>query len=61
MQTVECGTSPELFLARIIVLLKCFKWLSGSESPLKGVMDGVVNRFGGAACSTSSVKGEEFT
>ncbi|XP_021810958.1 uncharacterized protein LOC110754223 [Prunus avium] len=38
-----------------MALLKCLKWLSGSESPLNRVMDGVVNRFGGAAHSTSSV------
>ncbi|CAL8117010.1 unnamed protein product [Prunus armeniaca] len=37
-----------------MALLKCLKWLSGSESPLNGVMDGVVNRFGGGARSTSS-------
>ncbi|CAL2276687.1 unnamed protein product [Prunus armeniaca] len=44
-----------------MALLKCLKWLSGSESPLNGVMDGVVNRFGGGARSTSSVKGEQST
>ncbi|CAL8116157.1 unnamed protein product [Prunus armeniaca] len=36
-----------------MTLLKCFRWLSGSESPLKCVKEGVENRFGGAACSIS--------
>ncbi|CAL9001823.1 unnamed protein product [Prunus brigantina] len=44
-----------------MALLKCLKWLSGSEFPLSGVMDGVVNRFDSGACSTSSVKGEQST
>ncbi|CAL8168135.1 unnamed protein product [Prunus armeniaca] len=71
-----CGTSPELLprkvianalhisassaLWRIMTLLKCFRWLSGSESPLKCVNEGVENRFGGAACSISGVKGVEI-
>ncbi|CAL9019258.1 unnamed protein product [Prunus brigantina] len=44
-----------------MALLKCLKWLSGSESPLNGVMDGIVNCFGGRARSTSLVKGEQST
>ncbi|CAL8176008.1 unnamed protein product [Prunus armeniaca] len=48
-------------LPRIMALLKCLRWLSGSESPLNEVMDGIVNRFGSGAHSTSSVKGEQST
>ncbi|CAL9024307.1 unnamed protein product [Prunus brigantina] len=57
--TLHIRASPALY--RIMALLKCLKWLSGSESPLNGVMDGVVNRFGGEACSISSVKDEQST
>ncbi|CAL9024168.1 unnamed protein product [Prunus brigantina] len=46
---------------KVMTLLKCIKWLSGLESPLKCVKEGVENHFGGAACSISAVNGEEFT
>ncbi|CAL9013900.1 unnamed protein product, partial [Prunus brigantina] len=56
--TLHINASSALW--RIMTLLKCFKWLSGSESPLKWINEGVKNRFGGAACSISTVKGVEF-
>ncbi|CAL8133042.1 unnamed protein product [Prunus armeniaca] len=76
MWTIEYGITPELLskvimntlhirassaLYKIIALLKCFKWLSGSKFPLKCVMDDIVNCFRGVAYSTSSMKGEELT
>ncbi|CAL8076661.1 unnamed protein product [Prunus armeniaca] len=54
--TLHIRASSALY--RIMALLKCLKWISRSKSPLNGVMDDVVNRFGGGACFTSSVKGE---
>ncbi|CAL2271239.1 unnamed protein product [Prunus armeniaca] len=41
--------------------LLLIRWLSGWESPLKSVKEGVENRFCGAACSISAGNGEEFT
>ncbi|CAL8089191.1 unnamed protein product [Prunus armeniaca] len=37
-----------------MTLLKYFKWLLGSESPLKYMKKGIENHFGGATCSILS-------
>ncbi|KAI5351747.1 hypothetical protein L3X38_004638 [Prunus dulcis] len=44
-----------------MTLPKCLRLLSGSESPLNGVMVCIENLIGRVAYSISSVNNEEFT